>query len=74
MPASILNTSNEESKHKETFMNNEWHEATKIKTFPMINRSTGGEVCQVQDGTKVRIHRDIFFSDCRKKIIFSNSF
>ena len=50
---------NVEIKYTEIFINNEWHKASNGKTFPVINPSTGEEICQVQEGTKVRIYADI---------------
>jgi len=42
-----------EIKYTDIFINNEWHKATNGKTFPVINPSTGEEICRVQEGTKV---------------------
>ena len=59
MPGLLSNTANIEIKYKEIFINNEWHKATNGKAFPVINPSTGEEICRVQEGTKVRIYEDI---------------
>jgi acyl-CoA reductase-like NAD-dependent aldehyde dehydrogenase len=42
-----------EIKYTQIFINNEWHKATDGKTFPVINPSTGEEICQVEEGTRV---------------------
>ena len=42
-----------EIKYTKLFINNEWHKAVNGKTFPAINPSTGEEICQVEEGTKV---------------------
>jgi hypothetical protein len=47
-------------KYTEIFINNEWYKAENGKTFPVINPSTGEEICQVEEATRVRIHMDIF--------------
>jgi hypothetical protein len=47
-------------KYTEIFINNEWHKAENGKTFSVINPSTGEEICQVEEATRVRIHMDIF--------------
>jgi hypothetical protein len=49
-------TSAVEIKYTQLFINNEWHKATKGKTFPVINPSTGEEICQVEEATRVRLH------------------
>ena len=43
-----------EIKYTQIFINNEWHKAAKGKTFAVINPSTGEEICQVEEGTRVR--------------------
>ncbi len=48
-------------KYTKIFINNEWHKAVKGKTFPVINPSTGEEICQVEEGTKVRFDIIFFF-------------
>ncbi len=53
MPELSSNISDIEIKYTEIFINNEWHKATNGKTFPVINPSTGDEICQVEEGTKV---------------------
>lgn len=35
------------------FINNQWCEASNGKTFPVINPSTGEEICHVQEATRV---------------------
>lgn len=40
-------------KYTQIFINNEWHKAVKGKTFPVINPSTGEEICQVEEATRV---------------------
>ncbi|CAF1097275.1 unnamed protein product, partial [Rotaria sordida] len=35
-----------EIKYTQIFINNEWHKAANGKTFPVINPSTGEEICQ----------------------------
>ncbi len=47
-------------KYTEIFINNEWHKAENGKTFSVINPSTGEEICQVEEATRVRIHMGIF--------------
>ena len=42
-----------EVKYTQIFINNEWHNAANGKTFAVINPSTGEEICQVQEGTRV---------------------
>jgi retinal dehydrogenase len=42
-----------EIKFTKIFINNEWHKAANGKTFPVINPSTGEEICQVEEGTRV---------------------
>ncbi|CAF1319898.1 unnamed protein product, partial [Didymodactylos carnosus] len=41
------------------FINNEWHKATKGKTFAVINPSTGEEICQVEEGTKADVDKAV---------------
>ena len=48
-----------EVKYKQIFINNEWHSAVNGKTFPVINPSTGEEICQVEEGTKVSFHSQV---------------
>ena len=45
-----------EIKYTDVFINNEWHKAENGKTFPVFNPSTGEEICQVQEGTKVSMN------------------
>ncbi len=47
-------------KYTQIFINNEWHKAENGKTFSVINPSTGEEICQVEEATRVRIHMDIY--------------
>ena len=47
-----------EIKYTQIFINNEWHKAANGKTFPVINPSTGKEICQVEEGTKVCLYFD----------------
>ena len=42
-----------EIKYTQIFIDNEWHKAANGKTFPVINPSTGEEICQVEEGTGV---------------------
>jgi acyl-CoA reductase-like NAD-dependent aldehyde dehydrogenase len=42
-----------EIKYTQIFINNEWQNAVNGKTFPVINPSTGEEICRVEEGTKV---------------------
>ncbi len=42
-----------EIKFTKIFINNEWHKAANGKTFSVINPSTGEEICQVEEGTRV---------------------
>lgn len=49
-----------EIKYTQIFINNEWHKAANGKTFSVINPSTGEEICQVEEGTRVRIYVFIF--------------
>jgi hypothetical protein len=42
-----------EIKYTQIFINNEWHKAANGKTFSVINPSTGEEICQVEEGTRV---------------------
>lgn len=45
-----------EVKYTQIFINNEWHKAENGKTFPVVNPSTGEEVCQVEEGSQVKIY------------------
>jgi len=56
MPSTDSKTPNVEIKYTKLFINNEWHQATNGKTFSVINPSTGEEICQVAEGTRVCIH------------------
>ena len=53
MSTTNSNPQNIEIKYTQIFINNEWHKASNGKTFPVINPSTGEEICQVQEGTQV---------------------
>ena len=44
---------NVEIKYTKIFINNEWHKAENGKTFPVINPSTGEELCQIEEATRV---------------------
>ncbi|CAF0923489.1 unnamed protein product [Rotaria sordida] len=48
-----------EIKYTQIFINNEWHKAANGKTFPVINPSTGEEICQVEEGTKADIDKAV---------------
>ncbi|CAF1396746.1 unnamed protein product [Adineta steineri] len=48
-----------EIKYTQIFINNEWHKAANNKTFPVINPSTGEEICQVEEGTKNDIDKAV---------------
>jgi retinal dehydrogenase len=61
MPAFTSTIPNIEIKYTQIFINNEWHKAVNGKTFPVINPSTGEEICQVQEGTKVSFAIIFFF-------------
>ena len=57
-----------EVKYTEIFINNEWHKATKGKTFQVINPSTCEVIADVEEGT--RVWWKIFFYAC----LFGNLF
>ncbi len=61
MPGLVSTSSDIEIKYTQIFINNEWQKAINGKTFPVINPSTGEEICRVQEGTKVRTDRNVFF-------------
>ncbi|CAF1592541.1 unnamed protein product [Rotaria magnacalcarata] len=48
-----------EIKYTQIFINNEWHKAGNGKTFPVINPSTGEEICRVEGGTKSDIDKAV---------------
>ena len=50
-----------EIKYTQIFINNEWHKSVKGKTFPVFNPSTGDEICQVEEGTKVCFTTYVYF-------------
>ena len=56
MSSSDSDTPNVDIKYTQIFINNEWHKAANGKTFPVINPSTGEEICQVEEGTRVCTH------------------
>ncbi|GBO10955.1 Aldehyde dehydrogenase, mitochondrial, partial [Araneus ventricosus] len=41
------------------FINNEWHDSASRKTFPVINPSTGEEICKVQEGDKADVDKAV---------------
>ena len=53
MPALTSHGSDLNIEYKQIFINNEWHKASSGKTFPVTNPSTGGLICQIEEGTKV---------------------
>jgi retinal dehydrogenase len=57
-------------KYTQIFIDNEWHKAENGKTFPVINPSTGEEICQVEEATRVRIHAYTF--DLVRHSLFSS--
>jgi len=61
MSSTDSKTPNVEIKYTKLFINNEWHQATNGKTFSVINPSTGEEICQVEEGTRVCIQIFIFY-------------
>jgi hypothetical protein len=61
MPSTDSNTPHVEIKYTKLFINNEWQQATNGKTFSVINPSTGEEICQVEEGTRVCIQIFILF-------------
>jgi len=54
MPSIDLTATDVEIKYTKLFINNEWHKAENGKTFSVINPSTGEEICQVEEATRVR--------------------
>ncbi|CAF3303480.1 unnamed protein product [Rotaria socialis] len=48
-----------EIKYTQIFINNEWHKAANGKTFPVINPSTGEEICQVEEGTRADVDKAV---------------
>lgn len=44
-----------EIKYTKIFIDNQWHKAENGKTFSVINPSTGEEICQVEEATRVFI-------------------
>ncbi|CAF3867558.1 unnamed protein product, partial [Rotaria sordida] len=59
MSSSDSKASTVEIKYTQIFINNEWHKAANGKTFPVINPSTGEEICQVEEGTKADIDKAV---------------
>jgi hypothetical protein len=55
MPALTSHGSDVNIEYKQIFINNEWHKASNGKTFPVTNPSTGDLICQIEEGTKVRM-------------------
>ncbi|CAF3230788.1 unnamed protein product [Rotaria sp. Silwood2] len=53
-----------EIKYTQIFINNEWHKAANGRTFAVINPTTGEEICQVEEGTRVDV--DKAFKAARK--------
>ena len=51
--ASSSKMSTVEILYTKIFINNQWCEASNGKTFPVMNPSTGEEICQVQEATRV---------------------
>jgi hypothetical protein len=56
MPSTNFEATDIEIKYTKIFINNEWHKAENGKTFPVINPSTGEEICQVEEASRVQIH------------------
>ncbi|KAF8766707.1 Retinal dehydrogenase 1 like protein [Argiope bruennichi] len=48
-----------EVKYTKLFINNEWHDSVSGKTFPVINPSTGEEICRVQEGDKADVDKAV---------------
>jgi hypothetical protein len=61
MPGLISHVCDIEIKYTQIFINNEWQKAVNGKTFPVINPSTGEEICRVEEGTKVSIYANTFY-------------
>ena len=61
MPSTDSKASDVEVKYTQIFINNEWHKAIKGKTFPVINPSTGEEICQVEEGTE---YEPLYIYEC----------
>jgi hypothetical protein len=61
MPSIDLKIPNVEIKYTKIFINNEWHQAENGKTFSVINPSTGEEICQVEEASRVRICAHMYF-------------
>ncbi len=61
MSSTDTKTPDLEIKFTQIFINNEWHKATNGKTFSVINPSTGEEICQVEEGTRVWVNKFMFF-------------
>ena len=43
-----------EIKYKKIFIDNQWCRAENGRTFSVINPSTGQEICQVEEATRVK--------------------
>ncbi|CAF1009537.1 unnamed protein product [Rotaria sordida] len=59
MSSFTLKVPNIEIKYTQIFINNQWHKAVNGKTFPVINPSTGEEICRVEEGTKDDIDKAV---------------
>ncbi len=53
MPSTDFEAKDIEIKYTKIFINNEWHKAENGKTFSVINPSTGEEICQVEEASRV---------------------
>ncbi len=53
MPSTDSKATDIEIKYTKIFINNEWHKAENGTTFSVINPSTGEEICQVEEATRV---------------------
>lgn len=42
-----------EIKYKKIFINNEWHNSVNGQRFAVFNPSTGEQICQVEEATRV---------------------
>ncbi|KAF6080408.1 aldehyde dehydrogenase 2 family member [Phyllostomus discolor] len=45
--------------YNQIFINNEWQDAVRKKTFPTVNPSTGEVICQVAEGDKEDVDRAV---------------
>ncbi|XP_053151341.1 aldehyde dehydrogenase 1A1 [Hemicordylus capensis] len=46
-------------KYTKIFINNEWHDSTSGKKFPVINPATGEKICEVEEGDKVDVDKAV---------------